>query len=98
MSETKETTLATEAPAARQAGHPSEPIERDKLYIGGEWVTPAGMGTIEVTDAATEEVIAHIPEGSSEDIDRAVAAARPAFDAWSQAPLERRLDACEAYR
>jgi len=88
--------LATEAPAPTQAGHPSEPIERDKLYIGGEWVTPAGMGTIEVVDSTTEDVIAHIPEGSPEDIDRAVAAARPAFEAWSRVPLEQRLDACEA--
>ena len=88
--------MATEAPAAAKATHPSEPIERDTLFIGGEWVTPAGMGTIEVLDSTTEEVIGHIPEASPEDVDRAVAAARPAFEAWSQVPLEQRLDACAA--
>ncbi|MCU1451006.1 MAG: Aldehyde Dehydrogenase [Acidimicrobiales bacterium] len=66
--------------------------KRDVLYIGGEWVTPAGGKTIEVVSPATEEVIAVVPEASEGDVDRAVAAARKAFDEgpWPQtSPSER---------
>ncbi len=52
----------------------------DKLFIGGEWVAPAGTGTIEVISPHTEEVVGSVPEGTTEDMDRAVAAARQAFD------------------
>ena len=87
--------MATEA-LAPQAGHPTDPIERDSLYIGGKWVQPAGTASIEVLDSTTEEVIGRVPEGTPEDVDRAVAAARPGFEAWSAVPLEQRLDACAA--
>src|SRR5258708_1493376 len=62
----------------------------DKLYINGKWVEPAGSSMLEVIDSTTEEVIARIPEGSAEDIDRAVAAARAAFEPWSATPAEQR--------
>jgi aldehyde dehydrogenase (NAD+) len=88
--------VATEAPAATQTGHPQEPIVRDKLYIGGEWVDPAGSDTIDVIDSTTEEVIGTVPEGTREDVDRAVEAARAGFETWSQVPLAERLDACSA--
>jgi aldehyde dehydrogenase (NAD+) len=55
-------------------------IEHDRLFIGGEWVAPAGTGTIEVVSPHTEEVIGRVPDGTPEDMDRAVAAARTAFD------------------
>ena len=54
-----------------------------KLYIGGAWVEPEGTGTIEVINASTEAVFATIPEGTAVDADRAVWAARAAFDDWS---------------
>ena len=63
---------------------------RDKLYIGGEWVDPAGDDKIEVVNPATEEVIGSVPSGTTEDVDRAVAAARGAFDSWSQTSREER--------
>ncbi|CAN5531554.1 aldehyde dehydrogenase family protein [soil metagenome] len=88
--------MATEAPAAPAPSHPAEPVVRDRLYIGGEWVEPSGSGTIDVVDSTTEAVIGTIPEGTPEDVERAVAAARPAFEAWSAVPLEDRLDACLA--
>ena len=69
-------------------------IVRDKLYIGGEWVEPSSEATIDVVNPATEEVIARIPEGTPEDVDRAVAAARAAFEVWSQTPIEVRADTC----
>src|SRR3954467_11801497 len=71
-------------------------IVRDKLYIGGEWVEPASDQTIDVINAATEEVMGRIPEGTPEDVDRAVAAAREAFPAWSEVPAEQRAEICAA--
>ena len=65
---------------------------RDKLYIDGAWVAPHGKKTIEVQSASTEEVIATIPEGDEEDVNRAVAAARAAFDAWSATPVAKRAE------
>jgi aldehyde dehydrogenase (NAD+) len=69
-------------------------LVRDKLYIGGQWVDPSGDGTIEVVNPATEEVIGRVPEGTPADVDRAVAAAREAFETWSQTPMQVRADAC----
>ena len=63
-----------------------------ELYIGGEWIAPAGNGVIEVVSPATEEVIGSVPDGTPEDIDKAVAAARRAFDEgpWPHMnPVER---------
>lgn len=66
----------------------------DKLFIGGEWVTPAGSATIEVTSPHTEEVIARVPEASAADIDNAVGAARRAFDEgpWPRMEPAERAD------
>jgi acyl-CoA reductase-like NAD-dependent aldehyde dehydrogenase len=55
----------------------------DSIYINGSWVASAGSGTLEVTNSATEEVIASIPNGAAADVDAAVAAAKQAFPAWS---------------
>ncbi|HEX5610961.1 MAG TPA: aldehyde dehydrogenase family protein [Solirubrobacterales bacterium] len=63
---------------------------RDKIFIGGEWVEPSGTEPIEVVNATTEEVMGTIPSCTAEDADRAVAAARAAFDSWSQSPREER--------
>lgn len=65
---------------------------RDKLYIGGEWVKPTGTGTIHVINASTEEVMGSIPQGNEQDVEAAVAAARSAFDSWSQQPTAVRSD------
>ena len=70
----------------------SQPIVRDRLYIGGEWVPSTGTGTIDVIDSTTEEVMGSIPEGSTKDVDLAVAAARAAFPAWSATPVEKRTE------
>jgi aldehyde dehydrogenase (NAD+) len=66
---------------------------RDKLYIGGDWVEPSRGGTIEVVSSSTEEVIGSVPEGGPEDVERAVIAARQAFESWSQTPVQERADA-----
>jgi len=56
----------------------------DKIYIGGRWVEPSSDGKIEVVSPVTEEVIFKVAEARDADMDRAVAAAREAFDnsAW----------------
>ena len=52
----------------------------DKLFIGGEWVAPATDEVIEVISPHTEAPIARVAAAGAEDLDRAVAAARAAFD------------------
>ncbi|MET9250245.1 aldehyde dehydrogenase [Nonomuraea sp. NPDC003709] len=52
----------------------------DTLFIGGEWVAPAGTATIDIVSPHTEEVVGQVPDGTTADMDRAVAAAREAFD------------------
>jgi acyl-CoA reductase-like NAD-dependent aldehyde dehydrogenase len=71
-------------------------IVRDALFIGGSWVRPdAGDGVIEVGNAATEEVLGTVPDGGAADVDRAVAAARAAFDEWSRSSVDERAKAVE---
>src|SRR5215467_4070389 len=62
----------------------------DKLYINGQWVKPNGAGTIDVIDSTTEEVMGRVPEGSSEDVNTAVAAAKAAFEKWAATTPEER--------
>jgi aldehyde dehydrogenase (NAD+) len=64
----------------------------DKLFINGDWVTPTGRGSIDVINSTTEQVMGRIPEGTAEDIDRAVKAAKSAFDAWSTTPVATRAE------
>src|SRR5688572_322585 len=65
-------------------------IDRDKLYIDGAWVPSNGTKTIDVINSTTEEVMGRIPEGTKEDVDAAVAAAKAAFPAWSKTSVEER--------
>jgi phenylacetaldehyde dehydrogenase len=65
---------------------------RRQLFINGQWVDAAAGRTFETPNPATGETLAHIAEGDSEDINRAVRAARAAFDdgPWSRmSPSER---------
>jgi len=67
---------------------------RDRLFIGGELVDPAGTNTIEVVNPATEEVMGRAPDATDADVDRAVAAARRAFDEgpWPTMTVDERAD------
>jgi aldehyde dehydrogenase (NAD+) len=65
-------------------------MSRDLLYLGGDWVSPSGSETIEVENPATEEVLGTVPAGSAADVDRAVAAARAAFDGWAGTSMAER--------
>ncbi|MEI5011347.1 aldehyde dehydrogenase [Streptomyces sp. PmtA] len=71
----------------------TELVEHGKLFIGGELVDPLGTDTIEVVSPHTEQVIGRVPHASQADVDRAVAAARAAFDhgPWPRTPLEERI-------
>jgi acyl-CoA reductase-like NAD-dependent aldehyde dehydrogenase len=63
---------------------------RDKVFIGGEWVEPQGTETLEVINSSTEEAMGTIRACTAADADRAVLAAREAFDSWSQTSREER--------
>ena len=64
-----------------------------RFYIDGTWQESADSGQIEVRSASTEEVIGHVPRGTAKDVDRAVQAARRAFDGgWSQTTPEERAE------
>lgn len=62
-----------------------------QFYINGQWVDPATPKTLEVINPATEEPCATISMGSEADLDKAVAAAKAAFPAWSATSREERL-------
>jgi betaine-aldehyde dehydrogenase/aminobutyraldehyde dehydrogenase len=51
-------------------------------FVGGEWVDAAEGETMEVINPATGETIAEVPRGSQPDVDRAVAAAKKAYEEW----------------
>ena len=62
-----------------------------QFYINGEWVDPVNPQHLDVINPATEESIAKIAMGNSEDVNKAVAAAKNAFDSFSQTSKEERL-------
>ncbi len=67
-------------------------MKRYKMYVNGEWVESRRRNYFPVYDPSTEEVIAEVPDASAEDIDRAVRAARAAFDSgsWPQTVAQER--------
>src|SRR5256714_5352801 len=69
----------------------STTLRRHELFIGGEWTPGSGGDTQEIVNPATGKVIAHVPKGTDKDVDRAVEAARKAFDGgWSDStPRDR---------
>jgi acyl-CoA reductase-like NAD-dependent aldehyde dehydrogenase len=62
----------------------------DRHYYGGDWQASSGTETIGVISSATEQEVGRVPRGTPQDVDRAVQAARRAFESWSQLPLEER--------
>ncbi|MDX2040681.1 MAG: aldehyde dehydrogenase family protein [Acidobacteriota bacterium] len=62
----------------------------DKLFINGQWINSTGTGTINVINSTTEEVMGSIPEGTADDVNAAVAAAKTAFESWSTTSVESR--------
>lgn len=68
------------------AGNAAFLRKQHKLLIGGEWVNAAAGGTFEVRDPSSDKVISNVAAGEAEDVNRAVAAARKAFESpeWSR--------------
>lgn len=62
-----------------------------QFYINGQWVEPSTTDTVDVINPATEKVVATIALGGKEDVDAAVAAARRAFETYSQTSREERI-------
>ncbi|MGH8749976.1 MAG: aldehyde dehydrogenase family protein, partial [Burkholderiales bacterium] len=65
---------------------------RDKFFIGGHWVAPSGKETIEVHNAGSGDVMGKVPAGDEKDAGAAAAAARAAFEGWSQTPAGKRAE------
>ena len=65
---------------------------RSQFYINGEWVDPLSEDLLDVINPATEEPIGQVALGNADDVDRAVAAAVAAFDAYSQTTREERVE------
>jgi aldehyde dehydrogenase (NAD+) len=67
-----------------------------QFYIDGKWVDPVTPNTLDVINPATEGVCGRISIGSAADVDLAVAAARRAFESFSQTSREQRIDLLQA--
>ena len=63
-----------------------------QMYVNGEWVESKSSKTFPVYDPATEEVIAQVPDSNADDVDRAVAAAKSAFEdgPWASTTAQER--------
>lgn len=75
----------------------SEPIREPELYIGGEWVVGGG-GECEVENPSTEQLAGIVTQASRTDVDRAVDAARDAFDPWASMAAGDRIAALRRLR
>jgi acyl-CoA reductase-like NAD-dependent aldehyde dehydrogenase len=89
--------LRNRTPRARQENDMATATDqqtrfREGIYVDGEWVRASASGLLEVLNPSTEQVVGTVPEATAEDVDRAVAAARRAFETWSQTPLQERAD------
>jgi aldehyde dehydrogenase (NAD+) len=63
---------------------------KDAFFVDGQWVPATGRDPIAVVNPATEEQVSSVPAGTEEDVDRAVGAARAAFEGWaSRTPADR---------
>lgn len=75
-------------------------VDSNDNYIGGEWVPAEGSGRITITSPTTEEAIGSVVDGTEADMDRAVAAARAAFDdptGWASWAPALRAEAMERF-
>ncbi|MYT70841.1 MULTISPECIES: aldehyde dehydrogenase [unclassified Streptomyces] len=72
----------------------TELVEHGQLFIGGELTDPLGKDVIEVVSPHTGEVFGRVPHAAPGDVDRAVAAARRAFDEgpWPRMTLDERIE------
>jgi aldehyde dehydrogenase (NAD+) len=67
------------------------PANMLKFYIDGQWVDPLSGNRMGVENPATEEIVCEVAMGSAADADRAILAARAAFDGWTVTPVKDRI-------
>ena len=67
------------------------PANMLKFYINGQWVDPVSKHRMGVENPATEEIVTEVAMGNVEDADRAILAARAAFDGWTYTPVKDRI-------
>ena len=70
-------------------------LDKRKFYINGKWVSPSKPNDLEVINPSNEDSYAVISLGSKEDIDKAVKAAKTAFESWKKTSKEERLKLLE---
>ena len=70
-------------------------LDKRKFYINGKWVSPSKPNDLEVINPSNEDPYAVISLGSKEDIDKAVKAAKTAFENWKKTSKEKRLKLLE---
>lgn len=63
----------------------------EKLFIDGKWQAPSSTQMIEVLDVSDKSVMARVPAGNKEDVDKAVTAAKNAQKAWQKTPIRERV-------
>jgi len=66
-------------------------VTQQKMFVGGEFVDSTSGETMEVLNPATGEVIAEVPRGTAEDVERAVDAARKAWGDWQRKTPKDRM-------
>jgi aldehyde dehydrogenase (NAD+) len=67
------------------------PQNMTKFYINGAWVEPLSKTRMGVENPATEEIVCEVAMGNADDADRAILAARAAFDKWTVTPPKDRI-------
>src|SRR5699024_4979931 len=63
-----------------------------KIFINGQWVEPVSNETIQVENPATKQIIGSVPASNEEDVNKAVQAAKDAFETWQFTPVEERTE------
>jgi len=72
-------------------------LDKRNFYINGKWVKPSKSNDFEVIDPSTEKPFAIISLGSIEDTDKAISAAKNAFETWRESSKEKRLSLLEKF-
>lgn len=72
-------------------------MDFETLYINGQWVPGSTGEFIDVEDPARRVFFARVPRGAPADVDRAAKAAKAAFPAWAETPLEERIALMEKF-
>jgi 1-pyrroline dehydrogenase len=67
-------------------------VTQHKMFVGGEWVDSSSGEVMEVLNPATGEVIAEVPRGTAEDVERAVDAAKKAWVEWQDKTPKDRME------